>query len=64
VKRAALRAGDAVFFKGSDAHGSLPGHVGIYIGGNKFIEAPHTGAAVRVSKLNGRSDFVGARRYG
>lgn len=64
VKRAALRAGDAVFFKGSDSRGSLPGHVGIYIGGNKFIEAPHTGASVRVSKLSGRGDFVGARRFG
>jgi len=35
----------------------------MYIGGGKFIEAPHTGADVRVSTLAGRSDYVGARRY-
>jgi len=29
----------------------------------KFIEAPHTGANVRISTLAGRTDFVGARRY-
>lgn len=54
-----LQAGDAVFFaKGSDVH-----HVGIYIGGGKFLEAPHTGAVVRISTLAGRKDFVAARRY-
>jgi len=52
-----------VFFKGSDSKGGLPGHVGIYIGGGKFIEAPHTGSNVRISSLAGRTDFVGARRY-
>jgi cell wall-associated NlpC family hydrolase len=40
-----------------------PEHVGIYIGGNRMIEDPHTGAAVRVSDLSGRRDFAGARRY-
>lgn len=59
-----LRPGDAVFFRGSDPRGGLPGHVGIYIGGGKIIEAPHTGANVRVSSLAGRTDFAGARRYG
>jgi cell wall-associated NlpC family hydrolase len=52
-----LQAGDLVFF-GSPIH-----HVGMYIGGGYFVEAPHTGADVRVSKLAGRSDMVGARRY-
>ena len=56
--------GDAVFFRGSDARGNLPGHVGIYIGNGKFIEAPHTGSTVRVSNLAGRSDYVGARTFG
>lgn len=58
-----LQAGDAVFFKGSDSKNGLPGHVGIYLGGGKFIEAPHTGANVRISSLAGRTDFQGARRY-
>jgi hypothetical protein len=40
----------------------------MYIGRNKqgqalFVEAPHTGANVRISKLAGRKDYIGARRY-
>jgi cell wall-associated NlpC family hydrolase len=60
----ALRAGDAVFFKGSDSKNGLPGHVGIYIGNGKFIEAPHTGASVQISTLAGYPGYMGARRYG
>ena len=63
IPKGKLRAGDAVFFKGSDSKNGLPGHVGIYIGGGRFIEAPHSGATVRISKLEGRSDYMGARRY-
>jgi len=59
-----LQPGDAVFFTGADPVNGKPGHVGMYIGAGKFLEAPHTGADVRVSNLAGRSDFVGARRYG
>ncbi len=58
-----LQPGDAVFFTGSDPKNGLPGHVGLYIGGGKYIEAPHTGGVVEVSSLAGRSDFVGGRRY-
>ncbi len=51
-----LEPGDLVFFDGL-------GHVGIYIGGGQFIEAPHTGAFVQISSLASRmGDFVGARR--
>ena len=39
-----LRRGDLVFFDGLD-------HVGIYIGGGRFIHAPHTGDHVRISSL-------------
>lgn len=59
-----LQAGDAVFFRGSDPRGDLPGHVGIYLGAGKFIESPHTGATVRISSLSRRTDYAGARRYG
>lgn len=58
-----LQSGDAVFFRGSDSRGGLPGHVGIYIGHGEFIEAPHTGARVRVSRLAGYPGYMGARRY-
>jgi cell wall-associated NlpC family hydrolase len=41
-----LRRGDLVFFAGLD-------HVGIYVGGGRFIHAPHTGDHVRISSLAG-----------
>jgi cell wall-associated NlpC family hydrolase len=63
VAKSNLRPGDAVFFTGSDPKNGLPGHVGMYVGGGRFIEAPHTGAVVRISQLTGRKDFVGARRF-
>jgi cell wall-associated NlpC family hydrolase len=59
----ALRPGDAVFFKGSDSKGGLPGHVGMYIGGGRFIEAPHSGSTVHISNLRGYPGYMGARRY-
>src|SRR5262249_35587404 len=64
IGKGQLRPGDAVFFKGADSKNGLPGHVGMYIGGGRFIEAPHTGSTVHISKLAGRSDYMGARRYG
>ena len=63
VGRGQLRPGDAVFFVGSDGTRSAPGHEGIYIGGGRFIEAPHTGTTVRISNLRGMRDYVGARRF-
>ena len=54
-----LKAGDLVFF-GSKNNIT---HVGIYGGDGKFIESPHTGASVRVSKLSSRKDFVSGSRF-
>jgi len=56
VARDALQPGDLVYF-GRPIH-----HVGIYIGGGKFIEAPYTGAQIRVSNLSNRHDYAGASR--
>jgi len=58
VGREFLQPGDLVFFNGL-------GHVGIYIGGNQMIHAPHTGDVVKISPLTGwySSTYVGARRY-
>ena len=56
----AVRPGDLVFF------GSGPGgvdHVGIYVGSGLMIDAPHTGAVVRVESA-GWSGLVGATRPG
>jgi cell wall-associated NlpC family hydrolase len=56
VPYAQLEAGDLVFFSGL-------GHVGIYVGGGRFVDAPQTGDVVRVRPLAERRDsFVGARR--
>jgi cell wall-associated NlpC family hydrolase len=56
VGRSHLKPGDLVFF-GSPIH-----HVGMYIGGGQFIEAPHSGADVRISNLGNRGDYAGACR--
>jgi cell wall-associated NlpC family hydrolase len=57
VSRSRLQSGDLVFFDGL-------GHVGIYIGQNQFIHAPHTGDVVKVSSITGwyAQTYVGARR--
>ncbi|MCW2693024.1 MAG: hypothetical protein JWM67_1628 [Mycobacterium sp.] len=54
IARSALQPGDLVFF-GSDLH-----HVGIYVGGDQMIDAPHTGAVVRQEAMWG--DYAGAVR--
>ena len=56
VSRGNLQPGDLVFF-GSPIH-----HVGMYVGGGDFIEAPHAGARVRITSLNRRGDYAGACR--
>jgi peptidoglycan DL-endopeptidase CwlO len=57
VSRDQLQPGDLVFFSGL-------GHMGIYIGGNQFIHAPHTGDVVKISSISGyyASAYYGARR--
>jgi cell wall-associated NlpC family hydrolase len=58
VAKDQLEPGDIVFFDGL-------GHVGLYIGGGDFIQAPHTGDVVRVSSLDEgyyQYSYVGARR--
>lgn len=59
-----LQPGDMMFF---DTEKNVPGadHVGMYIGNGKMIEAPHTGAKVRitdVTKSYYRDSFMGGRR--
>jgi cell wall-associated NlpC family hydrolase len=55
VGRDALRAGDLVFFYGAS-------HIGIYVGDGRFIDAPHTGAHVRVSTMGEYGSYYAARR--
>jgi len=58
VPRADLEPGDLVFFEPDI------GHVGIYIGNNLFIHAPHTGTVVQISSLTGwyAAEYQGAVR--
>ncbi|MCW2901386.1 MAG: hypothetical protein JWO67_3651 [Streptosporangiaceae bacterium] len=56
-----LRPGDLVFFGTDPRDPSTIHHVGVYIGRGQMVEAPYTGARVRVSSV-GRPDFVGATR--
>jgi cell wall-associated NlpC family hydrolase len=61
VTKAELKPGDLVFFQ--DSTGYIH-HVGMYIGDDKFIEAPHTGADVRISSLDDpyyAQQFAGGR---
>jgi cell wall-associated NlpC family hydrolase len=58
----ALQPGDLLFFHPS-ARG--PQHEGIYIGGGRFVQAPHTGDVVKISSLaepTYSAGFVGAIR--
>jgi len=59
-----LRPGDLVFFNPGEFAAGLPGHVGIYIGEGRMIDAPHTGAVVRVDPVASFGEYVGAARPG
>ncbi len=50
--------GDLVFFAGSDGTAQEPGHVGIVLGGGLMIDAPYTGADVRVDEIAGAVGFT------
>ncbi len=55
VVREDLQPGDLVFFY-SPIH-----HVGIYIGGGRMIDSPHTGEVVSIRAVNW-ANYVGAAR--
>jgi cell wall-associated NlpC family hydrolase len=47
-----VRPGDLLFIPGSNGTPAQPGHVGMYIGDNLLIQAPHTGDTVKITKLS------------
>jgi cell wall-associated NlpC family hydrolase len=55
VARRSLRPGDLVFFYGA-------GHVGIYTGRGRFIDAPHSGTRVKISTMHEYGGYYAARR--
>jgi cell wall-associated NlpC family hydrolase len=63
VEREGLLDGDLVFFGGSAEEIN---HVGIYVGGGRFVHAPKRGDEIRFSSLDDSyfsRKFVGAKRY-
>jgi putative modified peptide len=63
VDRRHLLPGDLVFFRDSsgDVH-----HVGISLGGDRFVNAPHTGDVVKIASLKEpyyAQQFTGGRRF-
>lgn len=62
VNKSDLQPGDLVFFS---RFGRRVGHVGMYIGNDKFIHAPSTGKKIQIANLNKPyyvKHYVGARR--
>jgi cell wall-associated NlpC family hydrolase len=51
--------GDLVFFGTSSTHVT---HVGIALGQGRMVDAPHTGALVRVEPISGFGHYLGATR--
>ncbi|MDD2364916.1 MAG: NlpC/P60 family protein [Desulfuromonadaceae bacterium] len=63
VSKESLQDGDLVFF--GSAKDKIT-HVGIYVGGGRFVHAPRRGEEIRITKVNEsyfEKRFVGARRY-
>ncbi|HEU0115129.1 MAG TPA: NlpC/P60 family protein, partial [Thermomicrobiales bacterium] len=60
VDRDALQPGDLVFFQNTDRPGLS--HVGIYIGGDQFVDAENPQSGVVVSDLD--DDYYASRWYG
>jgi cell wall-associated NlpC family hydrolase len=62
IDPAELRAGDLLFYNTQQRPYS---HVGIYLGGSRFVHAPSSGGAVRIEQMDLRywaQRFDGARR--
>ncbi|MGL6069833.1 NlpC/P60 family protein [Craterilacuibacter sp.] len=62
LERDELAAGDLVFF---DTRGFRNSHVGIYLGGSKFIHSPRTGKNIEVANMGNSywaKRYNGARR--
>lgn len=63
VSLSRLSRGDLLFF---DQEGKFSSHVGIYLGGNRFVHAPSRGKRVRVDSLNEpywQKHLADARRF-
>jgi cell wall-associated NlpC family hydrolase len=62
IPLSALRPGDLLFFATDTSNPDTIHHVGMYIGNAQMVEAPYTGANVRISDAF-RPDLIGAVRF-
>ena len=53
-----LKPADLVLFGSKTS----PHHVGMYLGNDEYIQAPHTGDVVKISKLSQNSEYATGRR--
>jgi cell wall-associated NlpC family hydrolase len=61
VDKGAVQPGDLVFYATDLSNPATIHHVGLYIGAGNMINAPHTGAVIRIQPAF-RSDYIGAVR--
>ena len=62
IPLSSLRPGDLLFFATDTSNPDTIHHVGMYIGNAQMVEAPYTGADVRISDAF-RPDLIGAVRF-
>ncbi len=62
VSLGALQPGDLLFYATNNADPTTIHHVGIYIGGGNMVDAPYTGADVRIDGIYAPGDPIGAVR--
>ncbi|MFL6240335.1 MAG: NlpC/P60 family protein [Actinomycetes bacterium] len=61
IQRSLLMPGDLVFFR--EAADGPVAHVGLYLANDSVLDAPHTGAAIRIVRISSFRYYAGARRY-
>jgi cell wall-associated NlpC family hydrolase len=57
-----LRPGDLVFYATDVADPATVHHVGVYIGNDLMVDAPYTGAVVRIDNIYQWPGLIGATR--
>jgi cell wall-associated NlpC family hydrolase len=57
VSLSQIQPGDMIFWDAGHIH-----HVGMYIGGGKYVQAPRTGDVVKISELSARSSTIASIR--
>ncbi|MEA5074787.1 MAG: C40 family peptidase [Coriobacteriia bacterium] len=57
VSLSQIQPGDMIFWEAGHVH-----HVGMYIGGGKYVHAPRTGDVVKISELSARSSTIASIR--